>query len=120
MPTSTTELKKALQALQAALALPKTDITRDAAIQRFEFTIELAWKVSKKKTGSASTAPKTVVREMAQAQLIADPSKWFEFIEARNLSSHTYKEDVAEAVFKHAVDFANHCDERLRKLERMP
>jgi hypothetical protein len=34
----------ALARLSEALNQPKTEWTRDAAIQRFEFTIELAWK----------------------------------------------------------------------------
>lgn len=35
----------ALSRLQAALQAAETDLTRDAAIQRFEFCFELAWKV---------------------------------------------------------------------------
>ena len=34
----------ALARLGDALAQPKTEWTRDAALQRFEFTVELAWK----------------------------------------------------------------------------
>ena len=34
----------ALDRLDAALAQPKTERTRDSAIQRFEFTFELVWK----------------------------------------------------------------------------
>lgn len=34
----------ALGRLEAALAQPKNEWTRDSAIQRFEFTFELAWK----------------------------------------------------------------------------
>ena len=37
-------LLRALDRLEAALARPEDDITRDACIQRFEFTFELAWK----------------------------------------------------------------------------
>ena len=39
MIISTVELEKALKRLEEALALEKTDITRDSCIQRFEFTI---------------------------------------------------------------------------------
>lgn len=37
-----TPLLKARDSLNIALAAPKTDLNRDASIQRFDFTIELA------------------------------------------------------------------------------
>ena len=40
-------LGAAVARLEAALAQPKTEWTRDAAIQRFEFSFELAWKTVK-------------------------------------------------------------------------
>jgi nucleotidyltransferase substrate binding protein (TIGR01987 family) len=43
--TKLDELKRAISRLKEALALPKTDVIRDSVIQRFEFTVELSWKV---------------------------------------------------------------------------
>jgi hypothetical protein len=37
-------LRKAIDKFRAALEAFGTDISRDAAIQRFEFCFELAWK----------------------------------------------------------------------------
>lgn len=37
----------ALKQLEKALNEPKTEYTRDASIQRFEFTYELAWNALK-------------------------------------------------------------------------
>jgi hypothetical protein len=37
-------LAAALARLRQVLEAPETDVTRDAAIQRFEFCFELAWK----------------------------------------------------------------------------
>jgi len=51
----TVELENAITSLQNALAAPKNDITRDATIQRFEFCVELSWKVAKKVMGTASS-----------------------------------------------------------------
>ena len=99
MPVSLQEFEKALKALQEALTEPKTSIVRDATIQRFEFCVELAWKTSKKLLGTMSTSPKPLIREMAQAGLIEDPEEWFGYLEARNLSVHTYKEELAEKVY---------------------
>lgn len=102
---SVEEFKKALDALDEALAFSNTlndktfEIARDACIQRFEFCIELAWKTSAKVLGSTSTTAKPVIREMAQNQLITDVQQWLELIEARNKSSLTYDEVVAQEVF---------------------
>jgi nucleotidyltransferase substrate binding protein (TIGR01987 family) len=111
------EYEKALIALAEALALKKDSITRDASIQRFEFCVELAWKTAKKVMGTASTAPKSVIREMAQSGFLDDPEEWFGFLEARNLSSHTYKEELAEKVYAVAKVFLPKGQILLQKLK---
>ena len=63
MAVSLKELEKAVSSLEV------NDIVRDAAIQRFEFCIELSWKNARKVMGTATTAPKQVVREMAQNRI---------------------------------------------------
>jgi nucleotidyltransferase substrate binding protein (TIGR01987 family) len=98
--TTLTEFEKAIQRLNEALLQPKNEFIRDSVIQRFEFCFELAWKSSKKVMGSQSIAPKVVIREMAAQNLISDPQVWFDYLEGRNLSSHTYKEDLAEQVYE--------------------
>lgn len=105
MAISLAELEKALRALEQALIAPKTDISRDAAIQRFEFCVELSWKSAKKLMGTPSTAPKQVIREMAQNGLIQDATFWLKAIDQRNLSSHTYHEALAEEVYAFAAAF---------------
>ncbi len=109
---SVTEFEKALLALKEALDMmdPKRDpielkVIRDGSIQRFEFCVELAWKVSAKILGSSSTTAKPVIREMAQNQFISDPTLWFTFIDARNNSSHSYDEEVAKKVFTSVLVF---------------
>lgn len=119
METSTLELKKALNALDSALALEKSDIVRDGTIQRYEYSIELAWKTAKKVMGSASTAPKVIVREMASQGLIDDPARWLDYLDDRNLSSHTYKEEIAERVYQSAGRFAVDARKLLEKLEQL-
>lgn len=105
MAVSIEEYSKVLLSLEEALALPKTDIVRDATIQRFEFCVELAWKTAKKVMGTQTSAPKQVLREMAQNGFIENVELWFDFLENRNLSSHTYDQVLAEKVFASAQLF---------------
>ena len=124
MAVSVQEYRKALISFEEALtALKKTNLNeterklfRDAGIQRFEFCVELAWKVSRKQMGTNSSAPKEVIREMARAELISNPEIWFGFLEARNLSSHSYDEDVAKKIQNIFNNFYLEADSLLKNL----
>jgi len=105
MQPVTAEFTKAVARLQEALAQPKNDFLRDSVIQRFEFSVELAWKTARKIMGTSTTAPKDIVREMAQAGYITDVDQWLLAVDMRNLSSHTYKEQLAEQVYSFAAGF---------------
>lgn len=125
MSASNKELGKALEALKEALAFAQKSeldlltykIARDACIQRFEFCVELSWKVAAKFMGSSASSAKVVIREMAQAELINNPEDWFGFIEARNRSSHTYDEDQAVLVFNVISQFLPHAELLFSKLK---
>jgi nucleotidyltransferase substrate binding protein (TIGR01987 family) len=127
MGVSLAELEKALSLLDQALSELKVHATkpessqyqliRDASIQRFEYCVELSWKVSAKTMGTKTTAPKQVVREMAQNQLIEDPTLWFDFLEGRNKSSHAYDENLAKEVTLIAVQFLPAAQDLLSKLK---
>lgn len=116
---SVAELKKAVESLKVALHETKTPITRDASIQRFEFCVELAWKVSKKIMGTATAAPKQIVREMAQNSLIDDVDLWLKAIDERNRSSHTYNEPIADEVYAFALQFLPRVQSLVLTLETM-
>ena len=117
MDNSLVEYSKALVALEKALREPKSDIVRDASIQRFDFCVELAWKSAKKVMGTASSAPKSVIREMAQNQLISDVDFWLKAIDQRNLSSYTYREALAEIVYDFAKEFLPKAQDLLLRLQ---
>jgi nucleotidyltransferase substrate binding protein (TIGR01987 family) len=117
MSVSVEHYVKALESLKEAMKFAEgSDIARDAAIQRFKFTVDLAWKVTKKIMGTASSAPKTVIREMAQNAYIEDVELWLKAIDQRNLSSHTYNEEIAEEVFRFIGDFVPHAEKLKSKL----
>jgi nucleotidyltransferase substrate binding protein (TIGR01987 family) len=101
------ELKKALGRLKEALAIQRSDIVRDSVIQRFEFTVELSWKVLQRYLKSSGVGElltlKNVFREAAKHGMVKDPEAWIRFVDALNLSSHTYKESLAEEVYAIAL-----------------
>ena len=85
-------LKKVNQCLKEAVELSPTRIHKDATIQRFEFTFELAWKTIQeyvRDQGFNCNSPKSCIREGARLEIINNPEDWFEFLKARNLIAHS-------------------------------
>ena len=72
-----------------------------ALIQSFEITIELSWKVLKdylQNLGTEVHSPKQVIRQAFQFEVIANGEGWMEALELRNLTTHTYDDEVAAKV----------------------
>lgn len=101
--------EKALKSLSEALKAPKTKMNRDATIQRFEYTFELSWKFLKRYLKLNNNIDvfnlKDIFRDAGKQGLIENVEKWFEYLEARNLTSHTYDENTAEKVYEKAKEF---------------
>lgn len=78
-----------------------TDIERDAAIQRYEYSFEAVWKVVKRYLyvveGVEANSPKAVIRASFDNGLLNDENaKWaMVMVDDRNLTSHTYNELLA-------------------------
>ena len=96
------EFKRALNRLVDALAQPDNEFTRDAVIQRFEFTYELAWKALKNylliKDIDVRNAKDTLKASLEQG-LIHDGGAWSNLHYQRNLTSHTYDLELAIEVY---------------------
>jgi len=79
-------------------------LERQGLVQAFEFTHELAWNVLKdylEEQGVMDViGSKTVSRTAFRNGLIEDGEAWMEMIKARNLSSHTYQEEIADNIVK--------------------
>lgn len=97
--------KKALARLGEVLKKDLADdIVIDATIQRFEFTMELAWKTLRAfllEEGIAReeiSSPKAVVRAAFAANVIENGDVWFAMLEARNITSHVYEMQEAEKI----------------------
>lgn len=80
------------------------EAVQDSLIKRFEYTLEMAWKICKKHleeegfAEAATGSPKSIIRLAAQRNLISDPESWFTYLQFRQDTSHDYSSDKAEAV----------------------
>jgi nucleotidyltransferase substrate binding protein (TIGR01987 family) len=94
---------EALNRLNEVLALPKNDVVRDSAIQRFEFCLDLAWKSVKtfleEKSGVICNSPKDCFREAYKQGLIQYDDDWLKLVDMRNETVHTYNQEMAELIY---------------------
>lgn len=122
--------KQLLEPFQQSLAslkeifVPETDseILRDAIILRFQYSLEMAWKTSKKvieEQGLEADSPKNVMRVLAKMNLVEDAEPWIDFVNARNLIVHTYNELTAQEVFAKVPLFVELADRLLVNLQRL-
>ena len=96
-------LGKALTRLDESLSFDLSQpLVVDACIQRFEFCIELTWKTLKKclaVEGIEANTPRESVQLAYSVHWINDETAWLSMLKDRNLTSHTYKEDLALEIY---------------------
>lgn len=102
--------QRAFALLRAALTdgpAALNQLEKEGVVQRFEYTLELAWKTLKdylEASGVVLTAltPRQVVKDAFAARILADGQTWIDMIDHRNLLSHTYDpasfEEAVEAI----------------------
>lgn len=102
--TQRKQFEQALTRLKEVLALPKNDVVRDSAIQRFEFTLDLSWKTLKtfleEKKGIVVASPKECFREAYRQGIIPYDTDYLDLVDLRNETVHTYREKTAEDVYE--------------------
>lgn len=129
-------LGKSLSALAEVLAVSGndermgqlTDVERVAiragVVQHFEITYELCWKLIARWL-NANISPgiadgvtrRQLFRLAAENRLINDVERWMRHHEGRNVTSHIYDFDKAEAVYVATADFVHDARALLRALE---
>ncbi|MGL4670632.1 nucleotidyltransferase substrate binding protein [Cetobacterium sp.] len=76
---------------------------KDGAIQRFEFTLELSWKILKTHLANEGidciNTPKSVIRQAYKAEIIKNGEVWLEMVDDRNLTSHIYSQSMADEIY---------------------
>ena len=95
---------RALKTLREILTAEKTPVNRDAAIQRFEYTVEAVWKCLqiylKEEQGIGCYSPKACFREAKNVGLLSeeDTALALQMIDDRNMTSDTYHEGIAKNI----------------------
>jgi nucleotidyltransferase substrate binding protein (TIGR01987 family) len=116
-------VEKALKSLEgiAFKEILEDRSTIDATIQRFEFTIELFWKLLKailKEKGAESQYPKDVLKEAYLGHLIDHEDIWLSMLKDRNLTSHTYDEKLADEIYERIKKYIPIFRETLENLSK--
>lgn len=116
--------RQALGTLSEILAMTPSPVVRDAAIQRFEYTFEALWKAAqlfqKQREGVEAGSPKSVIRACFQGGILEESQARtaMEMAEDRNLTVHTYNEQLAEAIYARLPGYAELMDRWLSAMER--
>ena len=99
------KLEKALSRLEEVVSIKDANpLLTDATIQRFEFCIELFWKTFRHLLaleGRETFSPKESLQAAYQLGWIQDEQAWLSMLKDRNLTSHTYNEQLAEQIVQH-------------------
>lgn len=98
--------RKALAQLQAAITLsqqrPLSPLEEQGLIQAFEFTHETAWNTVKEFLEGRGVkniyGSRDVTRQACQTGLIKNGETWMKIMEIRNLTTHTYNEEIARKI----------------------
>jgi len=107
--------RKALATLRELTDKPKlSTVERDAAIQRFEYTFEAVWKTAQtflnEVEGLTANSPKSAVRASWQSGLFDEKMAQtaLRMCGARNMTVHTYNENIAKTIFRQIDGYALH------------
>lgn len=96
------QYNNAFSLLQQAIAIEHPSVVERAGIiQFFEMAFELSWKLLKdylQAEGYSTNSPRDAIKQAYQSELIDNGHAWIKALEDRNLTTHTYNEDVAQKV----------------------
>jgi nucleotidyltransferase substrate binding protein (TIGR01987 family) len=104
------ELGRTLERLGEALSVGADNpLMIDGTTQRFEFCFELLWKTLKMalyaKHGIDAVSPKQTLQKAYAVGWLDDEKLWIDILQDRNLTAHTYKEDLAREIYARIHDY---------------
>ena len=98
-----------VKSFSEALARPKDEFMRDSCILRFELVFDLSWKYIKKylqsRAGVVCLSPKECFKEAYARGLTEYDVAWLKMTDERNVAVHTYKVELAEALYEKLPEF---------------
>ena len=115
--------RRALGTLSEALKAPKTELNRDASIQRFEYSFETLWKAAQiylaEEESLQLASPTSVIRSCYQVGLLTEPQSRaaLSMAKDRNLTVHTYNEDLANEIYGRLPDHSRLMNSWLTSME---
>ncbi|MBD5184286.1 MAG: nucleotidyltransferase [Bacteroidales bacterium] len=100
------KLEEAVEIVNQNFDSPNIDLLKEGLIQRFEFTHELAWKVMKDyleyQGYSDIKGSRDAFRKSLAVGIIESPL-WIDSIQTRNITSHTYDEEISNTVIEKVI-----------------
>lgn len=111
--------RDAVKSFGEALVAPKSELSRDAAIKRFELAFELSWKLLQKQLreqGLDCQSPKSCFQAGLANKLVNDEELATMMVADRNFSVHTYNEKIAEELFARLPKYKVLFEELIRAL----
>lgn len=99
-----------------------TELERAGIIQFFEMTFELAWKVLKDYLEAQEylvKSPRETVKQAFQIGLIDNGHIWMDALSNRNLTTHTYDEELANKMTDEIINmYLPELDKMYEKLSK--
>ncbi len=91
------------QAIEIKQAKGLTSLEQEGCIQRFEYTMELAWNTLKdylefQNIVLDKITPRSVILKAFETKIITEGDLWQQALDARNKMSHTYNASQFELV----------------------
>lgn len=77
----------------------ETELERAGIIQFFEISFELSWELMKDYLEAqeiSAKSPRETIKQACQIELIDDGHIWIDALSDRNLTVHTYDEEIAK------------------------
>ena len=84
-----------------------SELEQAGIIQFFEMTFELGWKVLKdylESDGYIVKSPRETIKQAFQNEIINDGHIWMDALSVRNLTTHTYDENLANKIVNDIVN----------------
>ena len=114
-------VERAIVKLKLALEQNSTDeLVIDGTIQRFEFCIEVFWKMLKRalqEEGIETGTPREAIQRAYQVKWFDDERLWLQMLHDRNQTSHIYDEEVAKEIYQRIPSYYQAMNELLEKIQ---